>query len=141
MVDRRVLADTSVWIQLDLGRAPTTLARHVSLLVEAGRLVTAGPIKLEVLQGARSEAAYRRIRRELDALPEIPVTGDLWERAAFLGHRLARRGLTVIGMDLLIAALAIAHDCALLHLDKDFDRIRQVAPLVMDVPGGAIDTP
>lgn len=115
-------------------RPPVDLEKQLSDLIRARRLVTTAPVRLEVLLGARSEESYRMIQNRLAALPELPVGGDLWDQAAEMGHRLTRRGLSVAGMDLLIATVALAHDCALLHLDSDFDRMRSVMPLSIETP-------
>lgn len=67
--------------------------------------------------------------RRLQALEDLSVREEDWSAAAELGFRLSQRGDAVPAMDLLIATLALAYDCELLHMDEDFERVRRVAPL------------
>jgi predicted nucleic acid-binding protein len=82
---------------------------------------------LEVLAGARSQAAVRRVRRFVHTLEIIPVVGlDDNERAADLYRRCRAKGVTVRSLlDCLIAAVAIRVDADVLHEDRDFDRLAQ----------------
>jgi predicted nucleic acid-binding protein len=47
----------------------------------------------------------------------------LWEDAGDLGFALARKGLTVKSLDLLIAAYALTHGVPILTVDRDFQLI------------------
>jgi predicted nucleic acid-binding protein len=55
----------------------------------------------------------------------IEQPARLWEEAGDLGFYLARRGVTVKTLDLLIAAHALAQGMALLARDADFERMRR----------------
>lgn len=123
-----ILVDTSVWVAFLRRRRPLDLEG----LVDFDEVVTCPPVLQEVLQGTRTDRDYAALRLGLLALPcvdaEVP-------RQRYLGaadlYRTARgRGLTVrSGVDCLIAAMAIAHDLTVLHLDRDYDRLAGVSRL------------
>jgi len=123
-----VLVDTSAWIAVFRRKSPLRLDNAVDL----DEIVVCLPVIQEVLQGFREERAYQIARDALLAFPivESPLRFEVFEEAAAL-YRLARRtGITVrSGVDCLIAACAIRHDLEVLHRDRDFDALAQVAPL------------
>ncbi len=122
------LIDTSVWI--DVFHRP----RRIDLrsLVDPDDIVTCLPVVQEVLQGFRDDRAFRVARDAMRAIPtvEAPLGRTAFEDAVDL-YRLARRaGVTVrSSVDCLIAVCAVRNDLTLLHHDRDFDRIAQIAPL------------
>ena len=54
------------------------------------------------------------------ACHQLPQPTSLWEDAGDLGFALARKGLTVKSLDLLIAAYALTHGVPILTVDRDF---------------------
>ncbi len=80
----------------------------------------------EVLQGARDEREYRRLRDYLgtQTLYSLPEGRETHEKAARLFFDLRRKGITVRGsIDVLVALTAMEHKVMLLHDDRDFDAI------------------
>ena len=75
------------------------------------------------------------INEQLAALEQATILDQTWDRAARLGHQLARKGQSVPLPDLLIAATALLHDLPLWSVDSDFKRIVAVAPLDLDLFG------
>ncbi len=115
------LIDTSAWIPA-LRKGGSTRARNmVSRLIAENRAATAGIIKLELLAGTKTEKEYRELKEELEALVQLQITTDVWDRASHIAYRLRRKGVTVPTVDALIAALAAENDCKLLHADRHFD--------------------
>ena len=122
------LVDTSIWIAVFDRRAPLGLER----VVEFEEVVTCLPVIQEVLQGFREERAWRSAREAMLALPivESPMETSLFLEAAVLYRSARRRGITVrSSVDCLIAACALRHDIEVLHRDRDFSRIAEIAPL------------
>jgi len=123
-----VLVDTSVWIEVFRKRPSVTLER----LVDFDDVVTCLPVIQEVLQGFREEHAFSRARDAMHALPIIdsPLPAAAFDRAADLYRSARRAGFTVrSGVDCLIAASAIRHGVAVLHVDRDFDTLARVSAL------------
>ena len=116
------LADTSAW-----HRQPQTFERW-SRLVERDEIVLCTPVALELLYSARDPTDYGRIASELDGFLTLPID----HRAEALARRTQshlvakghHRGPTAV--DLLIAAIAQAHEVVLLHYDRHFETIARV---------------
>jgi predicted nucleic acid-binding protein len=86
--------------------------------------------ELELLQGARDEAEWRRIEMFLsgqDILQPAPIVRRQASRTYF---DLRRVGQTVRStLDCLIAEIAISRNMPLLHDDRDFEVIATINPL------------
>lgn len=100
------LVDTSAWLDFFRGRAP--FADAVDDLLAANDVRLCGPIVVELRRGLLL-AERRRVLPLLAGCRELPEPERLWEEAGDLGHWLARRGVTVKTVDLLIATWALAH--------------------------------
>jgi len=123
-----VLVDTSVWI--DVFRKPARLRLEDHL--DFDEVVTCLPVIQEVLQGFDREADFRRAREAMWALPivESPLRPALVDDAVDLYRRARRAGLTVrSGIDCLIAACALRHNLAVVHVDRDFTNLARVSQL------------
>jgi predicted nucleic acid-binding protein len=128
-----ILVDTSVWIEVFRARRPLDLEASVDF----NDVTTCLPIVQEVLQGFREEAAYRRAREAMLALPivESPLGGDVFLEAVDLYRTVRRGGRTVrSSVDCLIAACAIRHDLEVLHRDRDFTAISEISALRQRTP-------
>jgi len=123
-----VLVDSTVWIDLLRGRSTAAVAR-LRAVIEAEEAAVAPVIVQEVLQGARDEAAFRRLAAHFMVLPMLG-TGQplaLALAAARLYARARWQGITPRSPhDCLIAAIAVAERVALLHDDADFERLAGV---------------
>lgn len=122
------LGDTSVWVDV--------FRRHGRLELESiadfDELVTCLPVVQEVLQGFREEAAFRKAKEAMAAMPivESPLDDEVFYEAADL-HRAARRaGLTVrSSAACLIAACALRHDLTVLHRGRDYAALARISAL------------
>ena len=127
-----ILVDTSVLIDLFAGRENRPTLRLRQLIRDSEPFYLAPPIIREVLQGARNEAEWRRLRLYLTSQMWVDVADRLASEvaAARIYFECRRRGLTVrSAADCLIAQIALENDLALLHNDRDFEAIRKVRPL------------
>lgn len=123
-----ILVDTSVWIEVFRRSRPLDL----EAVADFGELVTCLPVIQEVLQGFRDERAFRIARDAMLAIPcvESPIRDSVFLEAAGLYRSARRAGLTVrSSADCLIAACALRHDLEVLHRDRDFAAIAEIAPL------------
>lgn len=123
--------DTSAWIDFLRGQ-PSAVSR-VDRLLNDGAVAFAGPIRAEVLSGARTSAEFERLRSLFDGLVGIPDPPQMWERVAEYRFALARGGHQVEVVDLAIAVATFARGCRLLTRDRDFERIRTVVPIELDL--------
>lgn len=124
------------WL-LDKSAAVRTAEPRIGAQLQelAGSLHLCPVGRLEQLFSARSAAAYDVLAEQLAAayvLVEAPP--DLFARALDLQRDLARHH----GMwhripipDLLLACTALHHGLGVVHVDRDFERIAEVRPLVV----------
>ena len=124
------------WLLDKSAAARSAQERIAQQLAElAGSLFLCPVGELEQLYSARSARDYDALESELLASFEIvPVPQDVFARALALQRDLAHHH----GMwhrtpipDLLIACTALHHDLGVVHVDRDFERIAEVRPLVV----------
>ena len=99
---------------------------------EAGETAaTIGPIRLEVLAGARDEGEAEKLGRLLGSARPLQVEDPSDYEAAAAIYRSCRRAGQTIGSisDCLIAAVAVRTGVELLHCDSDFELIAERVPL------------
>ncbi|MCK7490636.1 MAG: PIN domain-containing protein [Comamonadaceae bacterium] len=128
-----LLVDTSVWIDHIRGnrtRAVTALDRA---LVQEAEVALTEWIYLELLQGARSEHAFAKLKRYFSPYPVLRPTRGLetFAAAADLYRRCRGRGHPRSAGDCLIAVVAVEHGVPLLHSDRDFVHIAEVESRLM----------
>lgn len=114
----------------------------VEPLLLAGRIATCGIVDLELLFSAISPAAYVELASTLRALPRVPVTEAVVDRALEIQALLAESSQhrTVPLPDLLVAACAESAGLVVLHYDVDFERIATITgqPVRWVLPRGSI---
>ena len=115
----RYLADTSAWMR----------SRHAADkwddLVREDALALCVPVLLELLYSARSKVDYESLSSDLEGFPVLVLderaTALARRSQALLSARSQHRGPKPL--DLLIAAIAEAHEAVLIHYDRHFDAI------------------
>lgn len=119
-----VLPDTSVWARSRLGSVQPLL----DAAIRSDRVVTTGPIVLELLRGARDRRDLEREARHYDALPRVSDTLPLAARARAVQEALSWRGYHrgPSAVHLLTAAAAEAVGAELWHCDRHFELIAEV---------------
>jgi hypothetical protein len=117
-----VIADTSVWIPF-FNRPDSPEKSALDLLVDADEVALVGVVLAELLQGCRTQSERGFLSDALLALPYYEVTQSTWLQTGDLSAYLLRRGVTLPLSDLIIAALAIEHDCRVYSLDAHFQKI------------------
>ena len=123
------IIDTSVWIALFRDKTGQVAAQIRSAVAE-DNVASVGPVRLELLQGCRSDDEWKAIEQRLAGFEELRFPPDIWHAAARIYFDLRRRGLTVrSALDCSIAALSLHHGCTLIHNDRDFETIAAVTPL------------
>lgn len=133
----RVLVDTSVWVDFVRDRPVPHVKTLGQLLGSKTVICMAPPILQEVLQGALKREHQATLERRFRFTPQLafadPVAGATAAAGLYLTCRLA--GTTPrSSVDCLIACIAIEHDLALLHNDRDFDAIARVEPRLRIYP-------
>jgi predicted nucleic acid-binding protein len=123
------LLDTSVWVAYLRPGGPQLLKDEISQQLASNEAYSCSVIRMELLVGARDEAAFNRLEVLLRSLPDVAIEDALWQGAARLGFGCRKAGLSVPLPDLLIARAAMLQELEVWHLDSHYERIAQFAPL------------
>ncbi len=125
-----ILVDSSVWIDYFNG---TDNPPADYLYNNLGRevFVTGDLIMVEVLQGFGSDRDYATGRKTLESLPFFNLCGKEIAIAASENYRkLRKRGITINKtIDVVIATFCIENWIRLLHNDRDFLPLQELAGL------------
>ena len=128
----KVLVDTSVW-SLALRRRkrpdPSPVRAELTALIQDGRAVITGPVRQELLSGAREPVQHERLRDHMRAFPDVELTTDDFEEAAFFYNLCRERGVQGSNTDFLICAISARNDFAIFTTDGDFERFAKVLPI------------
>ncbi|HDL86366.1 MAG TPA: PIN domain nuclease [Candidatus Acetothermia bacterium] len=124
-----VLVDSSVWIHYFRRGGGRRAKEALKEALTGGRVTTCWVVKAELLMGTRNEAGFRKLDDLLSALPDVPIDGSVWHKAARIGAKLRRRGVTMPLPDLLIAQAAMQAEIELWHTDSHFEEIGKITPL------------
>ena len=129
-----VLVDSSVWIEA--ARREGDLAYKVGLegLLGAAEALFCGPIRLEVLGGARAQDR-KRLSAYLDCIPYKTIDDTVWESAKTCAWQLRDRGQTIPWNDIVIASLALRWECRVYAKDQHFEIMRDVLAVRLYKPG------
>ena len=123
-----ILADTSCWIEFFRRHGDERIRDQLLRWLDAGRLGICGPIRAEVLRGARGPETHR-IRDALAGLFYVPTLDEDWCIVAEKGQALAAKGSTVPLLDLLVAVVSVRAGAMFAHKDAHFDAIARALPL------------
>jgi len=118
------LVDTTVVIDLLKGADNEKVRLYEELLLKNAPYGISPYTYPEVLQGAKNENEYNKIRKYLSSQTVyfLPETVETYEKAARIFFTLRRQGITIRStIDILIALTAIENNLFLLHNDRDFD--------------------
>jgi predicted nucleic acid-binding protein len=119
-----IVVDSSVWIAQLRGQQTEARAKLQAIVSnDDGRILVGDVILLEVLQGARDEAAAARIEQNLRAYQIATMCDTTLAIQCARNYRLLRqRGVTVRKtIDMIIGTFCIEGNRDLLHDDRDFE--------------------
>ena len=128
---KRFLVDTSAWVDFLAGES-VAVSRLGEILVEGGAVIC-GPVAAELLSGARTSREFAVLKELADGLEVVADPDRMWTRVREYRFALARGGFRVGLIDLVVAATALDAGLPLLTRDRDFQRIRTVVPIELDL--------
>jgi predicted nucleic acid-binding protein len=129
-LDRPALFDTGAWTWVRDRRFPE-LASWFNVAVEAGLVLVCDLVILELTRLAPNEHRAHEVADRLAAFQAIPMPNGLWTGARQTQLALAANGdhRRVPPTDLLLASAAEEAGVALVHYDRDYERIAAVSGL------------
>ncbi|NJK92515.1 MAG: PIN domain nuclease [Blastochloris sp.] len=122
-MEKSVLVDTNVFIELTRRRLDPVSSLRDWAAIDDRNLVTCGMIRLELLRGIRVLRHRQMLESLLDVMINVPTDNRIWEEATDLAWRLDRSGLTLPAQDILIATCAFREDAMVMTLDHHFQNI------------------
>jgi predicted nucleic acid-binding protein len=118
----KILPDTCAWIDFFRGR-PSRQAELVEAAIVQGEVVTCGMVLYELLQGIKNSGEENSVLHAFQAIKHLEMSASLWVKAGQLSARLRSNGQTLPMSDILIATLALEHDCLIITVDRHFTLI------------------
>jgi len=118
----RILPDTCAWIDFFKAR-PTRLAEKVEAALVQGEIASCGVVLYELIQGIKSPKEEMLVLNAFQAVPHLEMNAMLWIKAGRLSSQLRKKGQTLPLSDIVIATLALEHNCSVLTVDQHFDAI------------------
>jgi predicted nucleic acid-binding protein len=116
------LLDTSAWHRLTHPDLPDVRRAEILDRAERGKLAVCLPVLLEAGHSARDPRTHEEVLDRLLDLPWYDLGPSAQQAALEAQRELARAGHHRLApVDLMIAAIADEHDCAVLHYDADYD--------------------
>ncbi|MGA2750354.1 MAG: PIN domain-containing protein [Verrucomicrobiota bacterium] len=122
------LIDSSLWVDYFRPKTPAPIRQQVAQWVDSADAAVCEPIRFEILR-AVPRADRIRVEQVFATLPVLPTPKEIWARATALGQACADAGIQPRSMDLLIAAVCLHYDEALVTFDSDFAQIGTIRPL------------
>lgn len=123
-----ILPDTSCWIEFFRPRGDLAVRSQLLNWIGADFLVICGPVRAEVLRGAR-KAEAPQIVEAFAGLRYLESSEDDWLMVEEKARTLADCGHNVPLLDLLIAVIAHRGGAILAHKDAHFHTIAKVLPV------------
>jgi predicted nucleic acid-binding protein len=129
-LDGPALFDTGAWTWARDRRFPE-LTAWFNTAVEAGLVLVCDLVVLELTRLAPNERRAQELAGRLAVFEAIPMSAGLWDRARETQLALAANGdhRRVPPADLLLAGAAEEAGVALVHYDRDYERIAAVGGL------------
>jgi predicted nucleic acid-binding protein len=131
-----ILVDSSAWVEFDRATGSPVDQTLTDLIASQADISVTEPVLMEVLAGARDEAAWSQLRRLLTSFSWLPADTPVDFEGAARVYRTCRvAGLTPRGLvDCMIASIALRTDSEILAADHDFAAMASVLPLRVREP-------
>ncbi len=130
-----VLVDSSVWIEGLRREGDLHVKLALENLLEEYEAAWCGPVKLEVLGGARQQDR-QQLETHFECIPYFQMKDSAWDAAKKIAWQLRDRGCNPPWNDILIATLSLLAECRVYSIDKHFQQMYQSgAGIVLYQPG------
>ncbi len=127
------LLDLSAWARFEYPTLEQGRRAEMAERLRSARLGVCLPFLCEAGYSARNALEHQEMLDTLLALPFYGIDAAVEARALDAQRQLARAGHHRLPFpDLLVAALADRHGCAVLHYDADYDLLRERTDLRFD---------
>ena len=123
--------DTCVWTRFLRRNRPTDdpNCAEVTTLVRADAVQMLGPIRQELLSGARPQERFDQLKDYLRFYPNLVTDEEDDENAASFYNVCRSKGIQGTSTDLLICAVAVRYGLRVFTTDTDFDSFAKHLPI------------
>ncbi len=129
-----VLLDTSVFLLALRRRKPVQLHEdELARLLRTGNAALLGIVRQELLSGIPDRRWFVRLRDELRALDDYPVTSLHYETAAEFFNVCRVHGIQGTMTDFLLCAVATTDDLSIYTTDNDFRQYAKHIPIRLHI--------
>jgi predicted nucleic acid-binding protein len=118
----KVLIDTSVWIDF-FRRKESPVSPKVREYLKLNQVCYAGPIVVELYQGAKTQREIEILDQLFDTISYIDITRDHYHHAGMISQEAARKGEIFSTIDVILAVLAHDGGLSIFSLDRHFHDI------------------
>lgn len=127
----KILADTSVWSEALRRRKPleSSAVKEFRNLILEHRIEIMGPIRQETLSGIREDVQFEKLKKHLEAFPDIPLQTSDYVLAAEFFNTCRSKGVQGSNTDFLICAVAVRRELSIFTTDNDFTLFAKHLPL------------
>jgi predicted nucleic acid-binding protein len=129
----KILVDTSAWIEF-FSRRESSISIRLSEYLKLDRACYAGPIAVELYQGAKTNKEVEVIDQLLLTIHYVDISRSHYYHAGQISHKAARSGKLFSIVDLILAVVAHDEGLKLLSLDTHFKEISNFCPLLLETP-------
>jgi len=119
------LIDTSAWIEYFRCDGDSKTRERVVESVRSQKAVLCYMALLELMRGNRHQREKAGLVAE--TLPLLATDVNCWEKAVDFAIRASEAGKSVPNTDILIFACGIAHRARIIHQDRHFDTLEELA--------------
>jgi predicted nucleic acid-binding protein len=117
-----IIVDTCVWIEF-FRRKESDITQHLKNLLRELKVIMVGMVMAEVLQGVKLPKETVLVKQNLERLPYLEITREMWEGAGEISASLRSEGVTIPLSDLIIAAAALAGKHEVFTIDPHFEKV------------------
>lgn len=117
-----IIVDTCVWIEF-FRKQESKLTLHLKSLLRERKVIMVGMIMAEILQGVKAPKEATLVKQNLEKLPYLEITRDIWEAAGEISASLRVTGITIPLSDLIIAGVALSGDHEIFTIDPHFEKV------------------
>jgi len=129
----KVLIDTSVWVDF-FRKKESLVSVKVREYLKLNQVCYAGPILVELYQGAKTQREIEILDQLFDTISYIDITRDHYYHAGMISREAARGGKVFSTIDVILAVLAHDGGLALFSLDRHFHDISRYCALSLITP-------
>jgi len=117
-----IIVDTCIWIEFFRERE-SDLTLQLKVLLRERKVIMVGMVMAEILQGVKVPHEANLVKQNLEKLPYLEITRDIWETAGEISASLRGAGITIPLSDLIIAAVALSGGHEIFTIDPHFYKV------------------